>query len=256
MLKPAIAKEKKYCSSQCAFTARYGEGGSSRARTIFCAGCNREVRRIVKSNRDEGKYCSSDCYSEWKANLSREKLALRRIGNNWRKPQPIQKSLVQIEGESLRRIAKWKPGDSPTVRPCRDCGSKAKGLGERSRKCVQCHEQRKAEHRAAARKTENRKRHKRIYKSRRRAIERGIHADRIDPLKVFARDKWTCHLCGIKTPERLRGTYEPRAPELDHVVPLAAGGTHTWGNVKCSCRQCNGMKSDKAMGQLGLDIAV
>lgn len=62
-------------------------------------------------------------------------------------------------------------------------------------------------------------------------------------------------LCGCGTPKRLRGSYEPSAPELDHVVPLAMGGTHTWGNVKCSCRRCNGAKGATARWQLGLEIA-
>ncbi|WP_238346266.1 HNH endonuclease [Luteimonas saliphila] len=80
-------------------------------------------------------------------------------------------------------------------------------------------------------------------------------ADSIDPLLVFERDKWACHLCGRKTPARLRGSCDPRAPEIDHVLPLAAGGTHTWGNVKCACRECNGRKSDRPLGQLGLELA-
>lgn len=31
----------------------------------------------------------------------------------------------------------------------------------------------------------------------------------------------------------------PHSKELDHIVPRVAGGTHTMGNVRIICRQCN-----------------
>lgn len=70
------------------------------------------------------------------------------------------------------------------------------------------------------------------------------------PRAVFARDGWRCKLCGVRTPEKLRGTIEPTAPELDHIVPLAAGGEHSYRNTQCLCRSCNAAKSDGPGGQL------
>ena len=61
-------------------------------------------------------------------------------------------------------------------------------------------------------------------------------------LKVLARDNWTCQLCGEPTPKSLRGTCDPRAPELDHILPIAAGGAHVPENCQCACRECNGAK--------------
>lgn len=94
------------------------------------------------------------------------------------------------------------------------------------------------------------KRLHRIGKSRRRARMRGVHAESVDPIKVFERDRWKCKLCGVKTPRAKRGTYEPDAPELDHILPLAQGGEHTYRNVQCACRSCNGAKGGKPLGQL------
>jgi len=77
----------------------------------------------------------------------------------------------------------------------------------------------------------------------------------ITPLKVFCRDGYRCQLCGRKTPERLRGSYKPNAPELDHIVPInAVGGSpgHVWTNVQCACRECNIKKAAHPMGQLRL----
>lgn len=91
---------------------------------------------------------------------------------------------------------------------------------------------------------------KRITSRRRHARKRGVHAERVDPIKVFERDRWRCHLCGIKTPKSLRGTHHDNAPELEHIVPLSKGGPHTYANTACACRKCNHEKGDKPLGQL------
>ena len=94
------------------------------------------------------------------------------------------------------------------------------------------------------------RRWKRIQKLTRNARKRGVSSELVDPLKVFARDKWTCQLCKRKTPRKLRGSYEDAAPELDHITPLSLGGAHSYTNTQCACRRCNGLKSNKQMGQM------
>lgn len=91
---------------------------------------------------------------------------------------------------------------------------------------------------------------KRAGKAKRRAAQRGVHAESLDPLKVFARDGWRCQLCKRKTPVNKRGTYDDDAPELDHIVPLSKGGPHTYANTQCACRRCNQLKSDRPLGQM------
>ena len=88
-------------------------------------------------------------------------------------------------------------------------------------------------------------------KEYRKALKRGANGgENVDPLKVFARDKWRCTLCGVKTPIELRGTLKPNAPELDHILPVSKGGTHTYTNTQCACRRCNSTKADKPLGQM------
>jgi 5-methylcytosine-specific restriction enzyme A len=43
--------------------------------------------------------------------------------------------------------------------------------------------------------------------------------------------KGICHYCGQK--------FGPKALTMDHIVPVARGGTSTKGNVVPSCKQCN-----------------
>lgn len=80
----------------------------------------------------------------------------------------------------------------------------------------------------------------------------GATTEKVDPFKVFDRDRWRCQLCGIKTPKAKRGGFEKDAPELDHIVPLSKGGEHSYRNTHCACRRCNGSKKDATRGQFRL----
>jgi len=66
----------------------------------------------------------------------------------------------------------------------------------------------------------------------------GARQKRIDRAYIIARDGGRCHLCGRK----------PRGAKLtiDHVVPLARGGTHTSENLRVACLSCNCSKGDRA----------
>ena len=65
---------------------------------------------------------------------------------------------------------------------------------------------------------------------------------------VIARDNGICYICGCKTSKSdygyVKGWYTVGAtyPTIDHVKPLARGGTHTWDNVRLACHQCNATK--------------
>lgn len=45
-----------------------------------------------------------------------------------------------------------------------------------------------------------------------------------------------CPLCNVRLIDE---PYKPASKELDHMVPLNVGGTHTIGNVRILCRSCN-----------------
>lgn len=75
-------------------------------------------------------------------------------------------------------------------------------------------------------------------KKRRRVANRGA-SERVSPLEIFVRDGWRCKHCGTMTPEKKRGTFSNNAPELDHIVPLSAGGEHSKVNLQLLCRKCN-----------------
>lgn len=74
-----------------------------------------------------------------------------------------------------------------------------------------------------------------------RARARGVAWEKFWPAEILQRDNWTCQLCGDPTPRELRGTTDPKAPEVDHIIPLGPG-PHSRVNSQCLCRDCNRKK--------------
>ena len=60
---------------------------------------------------------------------------------------------------------------------------------------------------------------------------------------VFARDEHRCQYCGAT------------ADSIDHVVPRARGGMHSWDNVVAACRPCNIRKRDRLLEESGMRLA-
>lgn len=257
-LRPAQAKKTECCSRRCSMKLRASREGKRTEHGFWCAGCGDWSGRRQRSSKDVGKYCSRECYEAKRLRVATEVMALRRIAESWRIASVS--SLVELEAGQLRRIASnWRKGWSPQVRRIRKCVDCAVMFKQRTHwgvpecRCASC----KAVHATKAKAEWRKSPTARAMKARRKAIVRGLgrKADKIDPIAVFERDKWRCHLCGHKTLKAKRGTCHSKAPELDHIVTLADGGTHTWGNVACACRSCNGAKSARSMGQLGLGFA-
>ena len=57
--------------------------------------------------------------------------------------------------------------------------------------------------------------------------------------EVFKRDKFTCQYCGAKAPDVIL--------EVDHIKPVAKGGTNDILNLVTACRECNRGKTDKTL---------
>lgn len=57
--------------------------------------------------------------------------------------------------------------------------------------------------------------------------------------EVFKRDSFTCQYCGTKAPDVIL--------QVDHIEPVAAGGTNDILNLTTSCAACNAGKSDRRL---------
>lgn len=84
---------------------------------------------------------------------------------------------------------------------------------------------------------------RRVCKQRYRARKRDAYVANVSPRRIYERDGWRCQLCR-KPVRRDHVVPAPLAPVIDHVMPLARGGTHEPANVQCAHYICNSMKSD------------
>lgn len=240
-----LTQRPKHCSAGCRERSRPPRPSRQRnpcGPIRQCLVCSKEFRRPGRSTRDSGKCCSRECGFELERHRRGERKTVRLM--------IIRERTVYAR---WARNAARRARDADAGKRCRDCGVVVPKGTQRCETCRAAATEANRRHaRQRAKFSEAAKAAKRAGKARRKAIERGIHAERFDPFEIFERDKWRCHLCGCKTPKALRGTYQDRAPELDHIVPLSKGGQHTRTNTACSCRKCNGVKGDRPLGQLRL----
>lgn len=69
--------------------------------------------------------------------------------------------------------------------------------------------------------------------------------EQVSRAEVYERDKGRCHICHKHVPKRKW--------HLDHLLPLAHGGEHSYRNVAVSCPRCNMSKgTGKLPSQLRL----
>lgn len=212
-IKGLMVKKCAFCSSEFKGKGNYCSEeckGNSRIKHRMCAVCGKEFYATGTQ-----KICSGECRKQHARNKQRE----RYIENR----------------EDI--IAKREKEFVPKMVVCKECGTEFRTEYGKPR-TVFCSDE-------CARKN-----HKRASKAVRRARKKGLGCEVFDPLDVFKRDRWTCQLCGVKTPKNLRGTCNDEAPELDHIIPLALGGEHSMRNTQCLCRKCNRDKGATAQGQL------
>ena len=247
---------KRFCSKSCLYKKRDGSLQSraeylqqcrKNAKHKFtCINCGKEAHRSLSAtNKRRGyinKYCSASCRHSVVSKVSSEISFLRGLAR--KKPDESKARLASIRAliRTMRKIAAARQRASC---PCVCCGRPVGWVYGRPRAYCSKDCLSKMPHVVEA---------KKISKARRHARIRGAGVcESISPSLVFISAGWKCQICGKATPQRLRGTTHKRAPELDHIVPLSKGGTHTWTNVQCLCRECNGWKSDRlVIGQASL----
>lgn len=261
--KPLNKDQEKYCSRSCMREAWAAASEAKRRRV--CKMCGKEFTmrhpsgKANKGEVEEGQFCSRKCRGQWVS---------------------AQAALNTINGLSVRKGGmKASTMSKIYARHCTVCGkafvSRRSDRKFCSKNCsVQCHQQRKTPHRKLEHKCKqcgkkfipeygNKRRAfcsdiclKRMARDGRKAKEKakdnGVYYEYVNPLKVFKRDGWRCQLCGKKLKPKHRGTIRDDAPELDHIIPWAQGGEHSYRNTQCTCRKCNGDKGSRELGQLRL----
>ena len=85
---------------------------------------------------------------------------------------------------------------------------------------------------------------RRTYRRTRRARERGAYVELVVEAFIIERDAGLCGIC--KEPvDFAQVAPHPRSPSLDHIIPLARGGTHEPAYVQLAHLGCNKRKATK-----------
>ena len=79
----------------------------------------------------------------------------------------------------------------------------------------------------------------------RNALKRGAYVADVYRAEIYRRDGWRCQICKLKVNPRYTGAH-PKAPSLDHIIPLSLGGTHEPSNVQLAHFGCNARKGNRS----------
>lgn len=138
---------------------------------------------------------------------------------------------------------------------CRKCGNNYKG--SEKRKCIECGKEfiSFSKQQVICKDCHNKQEKERIKANKRlreaKAKKNGKIEWNISLEKLMQRDDNICKICGRQVDiEDYYYTNEgyfiagDNYPSIDHIIPLAKGGTHTWNNVQLAHRYCNSIKCD------------
>ena len=239
--------KRKYCTTKCGETHRRRLRGIANIldvrehrrneATQECIACG---DKFLRASGRAQRFCSRSCFHEFEK-LKRTAGRLSHTVKRWR----------------CQTCNEWMPYDSQIA--ALYCGEKCKvekNFAPKAYECGECGASFVPEYgdrrRSYCSDSCSKKNNRRVRRKKERALLRSVKAENVNPIKVFERDGWICHLCGKPTLKSKRGTYHKRAPELDHITPLSKGGDHSYANTACSCRSCNASKSDTIAGQPSL----
>lgn len=196
--------------------------------TITCVACGQQA----KVDRPTRKHCSTTCAATHGSQASAASVRTRY-------PRPV--ALYTGPRHTPPPIQWVKTAHRLTSGQCRVCDTWFVSLHTDITCSPQCFTQYHADQ-------------KRMAKERRRALQRRAFVENVIRKQVFNRDGYRCHICRRKT-DPTKKTPHPRAPTIDHVIPLACGGKHEKTNCRTACFLCNSRKGDRGGGEQLLLIA-
>lgn len=229
----------KYCSKLCIYKAERERQAAIGYRRRPDVVAKRKAYGRVHRQRAKVTATCVVCGGEWQA--------------NWKaKTQPVSHCsplCVSIGryGERLSLVPDTHPSRSTEVPADHPARRKPQATRFMSGRCPHCGDWYLADRLAFSRHTDrtcSNRCAKRMANVRRRAAERDAFVSPVNRFEIFERDGWMCMLCGDPI-ERDEVSPHPLSPSIDHVIPLARGGTHEPGNVQAAHLLCNSLKGDR-----------
>ena len=234
--KPLDEKEVSECVSKCGFDYVGGYSKTKHPITVRCRCCGETFERQYHIFRDvvNGTWnAENDCPV-----CKRKKQEQKRIDAE-HEAQKRAKLKEEMKAERLSREVDEELSKRLAIHVCKNCGKEFCQMVTGYNSKTYCSEKCQKRYFNRGR---SEKRHKKLMARR--------HDTDISLEKLFKRDGGVCYICrrvcDWHDGEWRDGTFiaGPSYPSIDHVVPVAKGGTHTWSNVKLACRECNWTKRD------------
>lgn len=211
--------------SQCDWCLREFSRAAAKKRRY----CSRECRRLAFNfNKARTWAAKPDRQCEWCHSTYQSKASHARYCS--KKCTQDASIHLSIHGPYIDRCdIPWKP--------CEGCG--AIGSFYHHRKfCGDCRAERR-----------------RAHWRRKNAARRGakVKGANFSIEHVGDRDGWRCHLCGKRVNPSIVNP-DPRAPTIDHLIPIADGGLDELSNVALAHRSCNCARGARGLAQLRLAV--
>lgn len=213
--------QRRYKEKHGYYQTRLYDSGRKKRYTITCEQCAREA---VVTKKD-ARYCSVSCFYDARYGAQRPR-------DNYRNPREAARK--RCLAKALARLQKAADGTSGkgiwTAGKCPSCAAPfvRHSWGTPVAYCSSLCRRRERE-------------------TLRRALQHDLDAGRVSRAAVHERDSWTCHICGDPV-DRDAVVPDLAAPVLDHVVPLARGGSHSEANLRTAHFYCNSVKRDLVDG--------
>lgn len=248
------SRRRRFCTELCGERARNSRHFKNMGVPLegSCLQCG-ATYSALQQNRGRQRFCSKGCHQryrdthvvEWRLcprctvlyPVSSQALRKARPGHQCHPVEHVPKDviclrcMVLVAGDHSHPYQPVEPHDITCVL----CGGVY--VGKWTNKCPAC---------VSINRRETRRRTKRLRRARVGAAREPYRV-----ADVFDRDGWRCHLCGRAT-KRDAKVPHPRAPTIDHLVPLSAGGGDTPLNVATAHFSCNTARGARGLAQLRL----
>lgn len=231
-----MRRDQRYCSRSC----KDRRPRTADGRWVVCARCNKTFQKL---DRDIARYLKHYCCK--RCAVAAHSVAI--VG-----PIPAgPRSMVSAAPTARTFLAKVCCRCGATIifqgsRVPRDCGS-CPPRPWVAGPCAECRAlfvTQIANARYCSSICERRCQRRRGKQVRSKRIRSTAKRDPISLPTIAERDGWRCHICKRKV---RRSTWS-----LDHLVPLASGGTHTYDNVALAHHRCNTLRGSAGAAQLRL----
>jgi endogenous inhibitor of DNA gyrase (YacG/DUF329 family) len=237
--------QRKFCSPECSYQAMRDV-----VSVVRCPNCGKILRSLLKKHGHRKVFCSTTCAGAYRAKQNAPHVAKKKAEKEGLLVKRCKTCGKQFKATNMNQLCcsdeckRIRDKDTSRVLgkarhvaityTCKQCGNTFSPEYNNKARVFCSDECLNRYKNPITRRTEN---------SRRRALLAGAKVEKFRDVDIFERDAWTCQICGQPVDREARG-YDLLAPSLDHIIPLARGGSHTKDNVRCVHFICNSLKSD------------